>query len=65
MPGRIVKLLVAAGDQVAAGGGLLVMEAMKMENEIGAPHAGTVTRVLVRPGDTVERDATLVELGSP
>jgi 3-methylcrotonyl-CoA carboxylase alpha subunit len=65
MPGRIVKLLVAAGEQVAAGAGLLVMEAMKMENEIGAPHAGTVTRVLVRPGDTVERDATLVELGAP
>jgi biotin carboxyl carrier protein len=62
MPGRIVKLLVAAGDAVAAGAGLVVMEAMKMENEIGAPHAGTVARVLVQAGDTVERDAPLVEL---
>jgi acetyl/propionyl-CoA carboxylase alpha subunit len=65
MPGRIVKLLVGPGDTVAAGAGLLVMEAMKMENEIGAPHAGTVSRVLVRAGDTVERDAALVELSSP
>lgn len=62
MPGRIVKLLVAPGDVVVAGAGLVVMEAMKMENEIGAPHAGTVTRVLVQAGDTVERDAPLVEL---
>ena len=62
MPGRIVKLLVAPGAQVLAGAGLVVMEAMKMENEILAPHAGTVARVLVAAGDTVERDATLVEL---
>lgn len=62
MPGRIVKILVAAGDAVAAGAGLVVMEAMKMENEIGAPRAGKVARVLVAAGDTVERDATLVEL---
>jgi biotin carboxyl carrier protein len=65
MPGRIVKLHVAPGDHVAAGTGLVVMEAMKMENEIGAPHAGTVVRVLVKVGDTVERDAALVELESP
>jgi biotin carboxyl carrier protein len=65
MPGRIVKLLVAAGDVVTAGTGLVVMEAMKMENEIAASHAGTVARVLVSVGDTVERDAALVELASP
>jgi biotin carboxyl carrier protein len=65
MPGRIVKLLVAPGDEVAAGAGLVVMEAMKMENEILAPHAGTVARLLVATGDTVERDATLVELEAP
>lgn len=65
MPGRIVKLLVAPGERVAQGAGLVVMEAMKMENEIGAPHAGLVARVLVRAGDTVERDATLVELTAP
>jgi acetyl/propionyl-CoA carboxylase alpha subunit len=65
MPGRIVKLLVAPGEHVATGAGLVVMEAMKMENEIGAPHAGTVVRVLVNVGDTVERDAALVELEAP
>ncbi len=65
MPGRVVKLLVAPGEPVAAGAGLLVMEAMKMENEISAPHAGKVARVLVRVGDTVERDAALVELEAP
>jgi biotin carboxyl carrier protein len=64
MPGRIVKLLVAVGDEVAAGAGLVVMEAMKMENEIGAPHAGTVARVLVSAGETVDRDAALVELAA-
>jgi biotin carboxyl carrier protein len=64
MPGRIVKLLVAAGDRVVQGTGLVVMEAMKMENEIGAPHAGTVARVLVSAGDTVDRDAALVELAA-
>lgn len=63
MPGRIVKVLVTEGDEVRPGAGLVVMEAMKMENEIGAPHAGKVTRVLVRAGDAVERDAALVELG--
>lgn len=65
MPGRIVKLLVAPGDAVVAGAGLVVMEAMKMENEIAASHAGTVERVLVSVGDTVERDAALVELAAP
>jgi acetyl/propionyl-CoA carboxylase alpha subunit len=64
MPGRIVKLLVGVGDQVAAGAGLVVMEAMKMENEIGAPHAATVARVLVNAGETVDRDAALVELAA-
>jgi biotin carboxyl carrier protein len=59
-----VKVLVAEGESVAPGAALVVMEAMKMENEIAAPHAGTVTRVLVRGGETVERDATLVELGT-
>ena len=60
--GTLLEWRVAPGDVVVAGAGLVVMEAMKMENEIGAPHAGTVTRVLVQAGDTVERDAPLVEL---
>jgi biotin carboxyl carrier protein len=63
MPGRVVKVLVALGDPVAAGAPLLVIEAMKMENELAAPRAGSVTRVLVAAGDAVERDALLIEIG--
>jgi len=62
MPGRVLKVLVAEGERVEAGSGLLVIEAMKMENEIAAPCAGSVRRVLVQAGDAVERDALLVEL---
>jgi pyruvate carboxylase subunit B len=63
MPGRVVKVLVVPGDSVAAGTPLLVIEAMKMENELAAPRAGSVTRVLVAAGDAVERDALLIEIG--
>jgi pyruvate carboxylase subunit B len=63
MPGRVVKLLAAPGDTVAAGMPLVVIEAMKMENELLAPRAGKVARVLVAAGDAVERDALLVEIG--
>jgi biotin carboxyl carrier protein len=62
MPGRVLKLLVAPGDAIALGAGVAIVEAMKMENELTAPRAGTVKRVLVRVGDTVERDAVLMEL---
>ncbi|RMF76124.1 MAG: biotin/lipoyl-binding protein, partial [Acidobacteria bacterium] len=54
MPGRVVKLLVEAGQEVAEGQGLLVLEAMKMENEVTAPRAGTVERLPVAAGDAVE-----------
>jgi glutaconyl-CoA/methylmalonyl-CoA decarboxylase subunit gamma len=63
MPGRVVKVLVVPGEAVAAGAPLLVIEAMKMENELAAPRAGNVTRVLVAAGDAVERDALLIEIG--
>jgi pyruvate carboxylase subunit B len=62
MPGLIVRINVAPGDQVKAGQGLVVMEAMKMENELRAVAAGTVKAVRVTPGTAVERGATLVEL---
>ncbi len=62
MPGLVVRVAVAVGDVVAAGDGLVVMEAMKMENELRATSAGTVTRVLVEPGTAVEKGAVLVEL---
>jgi biotin carboxyl carrier protein len=63
MPGLIVRLHVAVGDEVQAGQGLVVMEAMKMENELRAPSAGTVRAVRVEPGTAVEKGAVLVELG--
>jgi biotin carboxyl carrier protein len=52
MPGKIVRVLVAAGQQVNAGQGLLVIEAMKMQNEIRSPKSGTVEK-LAREGQTV------------
>jgi glutaconyl-CoA/methylmalonyl-CoA decarboxylase subunit gamma len=63
MPGRIVKVLVALGEEVAAGRPLFVMEAMKMENEIKAKGGGKVVELHVAIGDTVERNAKLVTLG--
>jgi biotin carboxyl carrier protein len=62
MPGRIVKVLVKAGDAVEAGKPLLVMEAMKMENEIKAKAAGTIGQIHVATGDTVEGNAKLVTM---
>ena len=62
MPGLIVRLNVAVGDTVQPGQGLVVMEAMKMENELRAPGAGRVKAVLAKPGSAVEKGAVLVEL---
>ena len=54
MPGKVVRVLVAPGDQVEARQPLVVVEAMKMENELAAPRAGTVTEVPVTEGMSVE-----------
>ena len=62
MPGLVVRVNVQAGDTVVAGQPLVVMEAMKMENELRSPAAGTVKAVVVQPGTAVEKGATLVEL---
>lgn len=62
MPGLIVRVNCAVGDQVQAGQGLVVMEAMKMENELRAQAAGVVKSVLVAPGAVVEKGALLIEL---
>jgi biotin carboxyl carrier protein len=59
MPGRLVRVLVEAGQQVAAGQGLVVMEAMKMENELRSPRAGRVREIPVREGQVVEAGALL------
>ncbi len=53
MPGKVVRVMVAAGAEVAAGDGIIVVEAMKMQNEIKAPKAGTVTALNIQPGATV------------
>lgn len=53
MPGKVVRVLVRAGDAVEAGQGLLVVEAMKMQNEVRAPKSGTVERLLVAEGQAV------------
>ena len=63
MPGNILKVNVKAGDAVKAGTVLVVLEAMKMENEIMAPKDGTVTQVLVSKGSTVDTGAPLVVIG--
>jgi biotin carboxyl carrier protein len=60
MAGRVVKVLVAPGDAVLARQGLVVVEAMKMENELRAPRAGTVAEVRVREGAPVEGNVVLV-----
>ncbi len=63
MPGNILKVNVNVGDKVKAGTVLVVLEAMKMENEIMAPKDGTVTQVLVSKGSTVDTGAPLVVVG--
>lgn len=60
MPGKIVRLLVEPGQQVQADQGLVVVEAMKMENELRAPRAGRVRETSVREGQAVEMGAVLV-----
>jgi biotin carboxyl carrier protein len=60
IPGRVVSVEVAEGDAVEQGGRLLVLEAMKMQNEVKAPRAGTVVLVAVGPGQTVELGDLLV-----
>lgn len=60
MPGRVVRVLVKPGDTVDARQGLVVVEAMKMENELRAPGAGTVTEVKVTEGASVEANTVLV-----
>ena len=63
MPGNILSVNVSAGDTVKKGQVLMILEAMKMENEIMAPKDGTVTQVLVAKGATVDTGAPLVVIG--
>jgi biotin carboxyl carrier protein len=59
MPGKVVKVLVAPGDEVKARQGILVVEAMKMENEIGSPRAGRIKEIPVKEGMSVEAGRVL------
>jgi biotin carboxyl carrier protein len=65
MPGLVVRVQVQPADQVAAGAGLVVLEAMKMENELTAQAAGLVKAVRVAPGEAVEKGQVLVEFEDP
>jgi acetyl/propionyl-CoA carboxylase alpha subunit len=62
MPSRIVRIDVNVGDEVTVGQGLIVLEAMKMENTLKASQNGTVTHVAVMPGKAVEKGALLIVL---
>jgi biotin carboxyl carrier protein len=63
IPGKVVRLLVALNAEVAAGQPLLVIEAMKMQNELRAPKSGRVTSLPVREGETVAAGAVLATVG--
>jgi acetyl/propionyl-CoA carboxylase alpha subunit len=62
MPGKVVAVKVRPGESVVRGQGLIVLEAMKMENEVPSPGAGKVIRVAVAPGETVEAGSLLVSV---
>ena len=62
IPGRVLTVAVTQGDVVSAGQQLLTVEAMKMQNELRSPRDGTVERVAVAPGSTVELGDVLVTL---
>ena len=59
MPGKIVRVLVSVGDEVAANQGVLIVEAMKMQNEVLSPKAGKVSEIRVAEGQTVNASETL------
>jgi biotin carboxyl carrier protein len=63
MPGKVIRVLVGAGDAVEAGQGLVVVEAMKMQNEMKSTRAGQVVEVRVQDGATVSAGDTLVVIG--
>ena len=62
MPGKVVEVIASPGDEVEAEHGVLVVEAMKMQNEIRAPRAGRIVSINVAPGDSVETGRALAVL---
>jgi acetyl/propionyl-CoA carboxylase alpha subunit len=65
MPGLVVRIHTQPGDRIEAGTGLVVLEAMKMENELKAAAPGVVKSIRVAPGEAVEKGQVLVEFGEP
>ena len=65
MPGLVVRVEVAEGDAVTPGQGLVIVEAMKMENELRADVAGRVKAVHVKAGEAVEKDQVLIDFAAP
>ena len=65
MPGKVIKVEVALGDEVSEGQGVVILEAMKMENEIPSPIDGKTTEITVAEGDTVESGAPLFVVEPP
>jgi acetyl/propionyl-CoA carboxylase alpha subunit len=61
MPGRIVKILVSEGDEITSGQGLVIVEAMKMENELKANHPARIAKICVTEGESVEKGSVLIE----
>jgi biotin carboxyl carrier protein len=59
MPGKVIRVLVKTGDSIEMKQGLVVVEAMKMQNEIRSPKSGTVERLMVREGQTVNTGEVL------
>jgi len=62
MPGRITSVLVKEGEEVKEGAALLILEAMKMQNEITSPNSGIIKRIFVREGETVKKDSLLISI---
>lgn len=62
MPGKIVKILVNVGDEIKEGETALIISAMKMESEYKAPKDGTIRKISIKEGDTIEGDQILIEL---
>jgi len=62
MPGMVVSVLVESGQEVEQGQVLLILESMKMQNELKSPRAGTVGRIRVKPGESVEQRQTLLSV---
>jgi biotin carboxyl carrier protein len=62
MPGKIVDILIEVGSKIKEGESLMILEAMKMQNEISSPVTGTIKNIFIREGDIVNKEDVLVEI---